>query len=117
MNIRRFGVSIAALTAVCPALCNASPAKASFDACLSAFEKALAPSDAVGRSFKVVYAEEPSSMLDIYYPTSYTFELQASKAKTGEVVARMRCVASPHRGVALTDLLEPKETTARVAQR
>jgi hypothetical protein len=118
MTIRHFGLSIAALAAVSPAVCNALPAKASLDACVTAFEKTLAASDDVNHAFKVVYGSEgfTSSIAD-YYPTSYTFELQANNAKTGAVVARVRCLADRHGSVALTSLLDSTQAPARVAQR
>jgi hypothetical protein len=118
MTMHRFGLSIAALAAVSPAVCHAWPAKASLDACVSAFEKTLAPVDGVGRTFKVVYDSEPlSSSIADYYPTSHTFELQASNSRTGAVVARVRCLADRHGSVALTSLLEAPQSPARVAQR
>jgi hypothetical protein len=109
MTIRHLGLAIAALAAVCPAVCNAWPAKASLDACVTAFEKTLAPSADVSHAFKVVYESEPlSSSIADFYPTSYTFDLQANNPKTGEVVARVRCSANRHGSVALA--------SARVAQ-
>jgi hypothetical protein len=118
MMIRRFGLSIAALAAVCPAVCNAWPAKAALDACVTAFEKTLAPADEVSHAFKVVYGREAfaTSIAD-YYRTSYTFELQASNSKSGAVVARALCSADRHGGVALTALLDSQQAAARVAQR
>ena len=118
MTIRHFGLSIAALAAVYPAVCNAWPAKASLAACVNAFEKTLASADEVSHAFKVVYAsEEVGSSIADYYPTTYTFELQANNAKTGAVVARMRCLADRKGSVALTSLLDAAQSPARVAQR
>ena len=118
MSIRHFGFSIAALAAVCPAVCNAWPGKASLDACVTAFEKTLAPSDEVSRAFRLVYgSEQTTPSIADYYSTTYTFDLQASNSKTGEVVARVRCLANRHGGVALTSLLESPQGAARVAQR
>jgi hypothetical protein len=117
MTNRRI-LSIAALAALCPAVSNAWPAKASLDACVTAFEKTLASSDDAGRAFKVVYeSEQFSTSIADFYPTSYTFELQASNPKTGAVVARVRCLADRHGSVALTSLLDSTQPAARVAQR
>jgi hypothetical protein len=119
MTIRRLGLSLAALAAVCPAVSQAWPAKASLNACVNAFEKTLAQSEDAGPAFKVVYGREQfaSSVAD-YFPTSYTFELQANNAKTGEVLARVRCEADRRGVVALSALpLDPRQTPARVAQR
>jgi hypothetical protein len=118
MKPRLFGLSLAAFAVVCPAVGNAWPAKASLDACVSAFEKTLAPAEQASHAFKVVYASEPltSSIMD-YYPTSYTFDLQANSTKTGAVVARVRCSVDRHMSVALTSLLDAAEPTERVAQR
>ncbi len=120
MMTRRLGLSLAALAAVCPAISHAWPAKASLDACINAFEKTLAQSDDSGHAFKVVYGKEQfgSSIAD-YFPTSYTFDLQANKVKTGEVVARVRCEADRRGSIALSPLplLDVTQTPARVAQR
>jgi hypothetical protein len=118
MKIRQLGLSIAAFAAVSPAVCNAWPAKTSLNACVNAFEKTLASSYEVSHAFKVVYgSEEVASSIADYYPTSYTFELQADDPKTGAVVARVRCSTDRHGGVALTSLLDSTQAPARVAQR
>ena len=120
MTIRRLGLSLVALAAVCPAVSQAWPAKASLDACVNAFEKTLAQSEGAAHAFKVVYGREQfaTSIAD-YYPTSYTFDLQANNVKTGEVLARVRCEADRRGIVALSPLplLDARETPARVAQR
>jgi hypothetical protein len=118
MNIRHIGLAIAALAAACPAVCNAWPAKASLDACVTAFEKTLAPSDGVSHAFRVVYeSEQFSSSVADFYPTSHVFDLQANNVKSGEVVARVRCLADRRGGIALTSLLDTTQSPARVAQR
>jgi hypothetical protein len=118
MTIRRFAPLVAALAAVCPAVSNAWPAKAPLDACVNAFAKTLAPADQASHVFKVVYGRQPwaSSIAD-YYQTSFTFELWANDRKSGAVLARARCSADRHGGVALTSLLDSTQTPARVAQR
>jgi hypothetical protein len=120
MMIRRLGLSLAALAAVCPAVSQAWPAKSSLDACVNAFEKTLAQSADAEHAFKVVYAKDQfaSSIVD-YYSTSYTFDLQANNVKTGQVLARARCRADRRGIVALSPLppLDATETPARVAQR
>jgi hypothetical protein len=118
MTIRHLGLSIAALAAVCPAVCNAGPAKASLDACVSAFEKTLAPAVDASHAFKVVYeTEQFSSSIADFYPTTHTFDLQANDSRTGEVVARVRCSADRRGNIALTSLLDSAQSAARVAQR
>jgi hypothetical protein len=118
MNIRHIGLSIAALAAACPTVCNAWPAKASLDACVTAFEKTLAPAEDVSPAFKVVVSSEQfSSSIADFYPTSHVFDLQANNSKTGEVVARVRCSADRRGVVALTSLLDASQSPARVAQR
>jgi hypothetical protein len=118
MDIRHLGLSIAALAAVCPAVCNAWPAKASLDACVTAFEKTLASADEASHVFKVKYeSQQSATSIADYYPTSYTFDLQANNSKTGQVMARVRCVADRSGSIALTALLEPSQGPARVAQR
>ena len=117
MTIRHLGISIAAVAAVCPAVCNAWPAKASLDACVAAFEKTLAPADEVSHRFKVVYqSEQFTSTIADFYPTTYTFDLLADNPKTGAVVARVRCSADRHGSVTLASL-DSTQSPARVAQR
>jgi len=118
MTIRRFGLSISALAAVSPAVCNALPAKASLDACVKAFEKTLEPADAVSHAFKVVYpGERLTGSIADFYPTAYTFDLQANNLKTGEVVAHVRCATDRRGSVVLTSLVDSMQPPARVAQR
>jgi hypothetical protein len=87
---------------------------------VNAFEKTLAQSEDAGHAFKVVYGKDQfaSSIAD-YFPTSYTFDLQANNVKTGEVVARVRCEADRRGIIALSPLplLDVTQTPARVAQR
>ena len=117
MTMRRLGLSLAALAAVCPAVSQAWPAKASLDACVSAFEKTLAQSQDGGHAFKVVYDRDQfSSSVADYFPTTYTFDLQANNVKTGEVVARVRCEAG-RRGIVALSPLDATQAPARVAQR
>lgn len=117
MNIRHLGLTAAALAALCPAVSNAAPAKASLDACVKAFEKTLASSDAAARTFKVVYrAEDLTSSMADYFPILYTFDLQAHNTRTGEVVARVRC-STGRRGIVALSPLDATQAPARVAKR
>jgi hypothetical protein len=120
MHIRK-GLTIAALSALAPAVSSAWPAKQSLDACVSAFEKSLETPDASGRTYKVVYNDDQStsSVTRYFSSASYTFELQANNPRTGEVLARARCLANS-RGVvsSLSPLPLPaaSEGRERVAQ-
>ena len=119
MKTRRLGISLAVLAAVCPAVSQAWPAKASLDDCVNAFEKTLAHSDDAPHAFKVVYRSDPSmSSIADYFPTSYTFDLQAN-SNTGEVVAQARCSVDNRGKVALSalPLLDATQTPQRVAHR
>jgi len=84
---------------------------------VSALEKTLAqPADA----FKVVYGrDEFASSIADYFPTSYTFDLQANNLKTGEVLARVRCEAGRRGIIALSPLplIDAGAAAERVAQR
>ena len=62
-------------------------------------------------------SEQFASSIADYYPTTYTFDLQADNPKTGEIVARVRCSADRHGSIALTSLLDSTQSPARVAQR
>ena len=119
MHIRTLGLTIAALSALSPAVAGAWPGKTSLDACVNAFEKTLAAPGEPNRVFKVVYkGDRFASSIVQYFPSEYTFDLQADNPQTGEILARVRCLVNSRGAVAsISPLpLEASRAEQRTAQ-
>jgi hypothetical protein len=96
--MRYIGPVIAALTAFSPSISNAWPGRASFDACVAAFEKTL-PEAAPDRAYKVVFSGDRfSGSIAWYFQSAYTFDLSANDTRGG-VLARARCSTDYHGAV------------------
>ncbi|MGO9514842.1 MAG: hypothetical protein ACLP2F_14565 [Steroidobacteraceae bacterium] len=92
MNIRRIGLAVITVAALTPTISNASPEKASFDACVVAFEKSIATPGAAVPAYKVIYrGSRFDSAITQYFATGYTYDLEAHNPKTGVTLARARC--------------------------
>ena len=98
MSIRKITVAIVTIAAFSPAVSNASPERTSVKACASAFATSIAPPGASAPAFKLAYQGGIQSALTSYYPTDFTFVLEAHDPKSGSTVARARCSANS-RGV------------------
>ena len=95
MNIQLRPLLIAVTLAALPALATAAPESRSLKACTAAFVSAMAEGAGAAPSYRIDYDAEPSvGPLAAYYTTAYTFDLQAQKPGTSEVVARASCTAS-----------------------
>jgi hypothetical protein len=91
MNIRKIVLAVATIAALSPVISNASPERASVKACASAFATSLAAPGANAPVYKLAYRGSFVSSLSDFYPTDYTFTLEAHDPKTGLAVARARC--------------------------
>ena len=121
MVTRKFALTMVCMSAALyPAISGAWPAQRSLDACVNAFEKTLAVPAAETRSYKVIYRGDryPGSLLELYYPAAYSFDLLANDSRTGTAVAHVRCEVTKV-GVVTTLAqmpLQPNpETTTRAA--
>ncbi len=97
MMIRQAAIAALAVAALVPAVSNASPEKASAKACATAFASSIAAPGASAPAYKFAYRSGMSSSLADFYPTDYTFTLEAHDPKTGAAIARARC-STDYRG-------------------
>jgi hypothetical protein len=91
-------IAIVAIVALAPAISQAASERASFEACVSAFEKSIATPGAETPQFKVAYrGDRFTGTVAQIFQTQFSYDLEASSPKAG-VVARARC-ATDRRGV------------------
>jgi hypothetical protein len=91
MIIRKILVAAATIAALSPAISTASPEKASAKACASAFASSLAAAGSTAPTYKFAYRGGLSTSLADFYPTEYSFTLEAHDPKTGAPIARAVC--------------------------
>jgi hypothetical protein len=93
MNKRTFGLAIAAASLLSPALSQAGQ-RTSLNACVNAFERSLDAPAGASHNFKVVLAGDRfgDALSELFFPSTYTFDLAANDPKTGKVYARARCL-------------------------
>jgi hypothetical protein len=92
MNIRHLGLAVVTAAIFSPSISNASPEKASVEACAHAFATSIASIGAPAPSYKLAYRGNPDAgSLVEFYRSGYSFDLEAHDQKTGLTVARARC--------------------------
>ena len=96
MIIRTIALAAVAVTALSPAIATASPEKDSAKACATAFSASIAAPGAAAPAYKFAYRGSISSSLAAFYPTEFTFTLEAHDPKTGAAIARARCSTDYH---------------------
>ena len=94
MNLRQFGLAVATIAALAPAMSNASAEQSAMKACARAFATSLASRGSAAPTFKVSYQGNlfAGSVLE-FYSREYTFEMHANDQKTGLPIARASCSA------------------------
>lgn len=110
MNIRKVALAVVTIAALSPVVSNASPEKVSAKACAIAFASSLAAPGADAPAYKFSYRSGVSSSLAAFYPTDYTFTLEAHDPKTGVAIARARCSTDYH-GTVTTIAAMPLNST------
>jgi hypothetical protein len=100
MKLRFIALAISSIAALSPAISNASSERASAKACANAFAASLA-SQGSATQFKFAYRGASSSTLADFYPTEFTFTLEAHDPKSGAAIARARC-STDFRGTVTT---------------
>jgi hypothetical protein len=115
MSIRQVTVTLAAIAALSPVISNATPERASAKACARAFATSIAAPGGAAPQFKLAYRADVSSTVSDYYPTEYTFALEARNPKTGVALARALCVTNAHGEVASISALPLDEKPALAA--
>ncbi len=97
MNIRKIALAVVTIATLSPAISNAATEQASAKACAHAFATSIAaPGAAVAPAYKFAYSGNFGGGLTAFYPTDYTFTLEAHDSKTGAAVARARCSTNVH---------------------
>jgi hypothetical protein len=99
MMIRKIALAVATIATLSPVISNASPEKASVKACASAFVTSLAAAGTSVPTYRLAYHGSMNGSLSDFYPTEYTFTLEAHDPKTGLAVARARCTTDTHGAV------------------
>jgi hypothetical protein len=111
MLIRKFALSCAVIAAVSPVIANATSERVSAKACAHAFASSIAAPGASAPAYKLAYHDSVGSALSAFYPTDFTFTLEAHDPKTGAAIARASC-STDFRGVVTGISVLPLETSA-----
>jgi hypothetical protein len=96
MIIRKIALAVVTIAALSPAISNASPERASVKACASAFATSIAAPGSSAPAYKLAYRGSFGSIVSDFYPTDYTFTLEAHDPKTGLAIARAVCSTNSH---------------------
>jgi hypothetical protein len=113
MNIRKIAFAAVTIAAFSPLIANASPEKASVKACAAAFASTVSTTAGTAPGYKLAYRSSFGSALADFYPTEYTFTMDARDPKTGTVISHAVCSADSHGTVTAitTTPVEAKNTT------
>lgn len=79
--------------ALAPLAAHASPENASVKACASAFASSMAAPGGAARGYRLDYRPHFGGSLADFYPTEYTFTMEARDPKSGMAIARATCSA------------------------
>ena len=111
MNMKPLILTMAALAAIPFAAPAQAGSDAALDACVKSFIDAYLP----GHPVKQVNKQEPASgPIDTHYaPRQYTIALAAYSARSGDLLAQARCVASRRGDVIVLDSPPASEYVAR----
>jgi hypothetical protein len=97
MILRIVSLAVVTIAALSPTVSNASPERISAKACASAFASSIAAPGASTPAYKLAFRGTTGSALADFYPSDYTFNLEARDPKTGQPFARAVC-STDHRG-------------------
>jgi hypothetical protein len=111
MKFYKIALAVVTIATLTPVVSNASPEKASLKACARAFASTMAAAGAAAPAFKLAYYGSSGSVLADFYPTAYTFSLEAHDPKSGAAVARALC-STDARGTVTALSSIPLETKA-----
>ena len=101
MNLRKVALAAVTIAALSPAVSNASPERTSAKACASAFASSIAAPGASTPAYKLAFRGTSGSALADFYPSDFTFTLEARDPKTGLAIARAVC-STDSRGAVTT---------------
>src|SRR5712664_1855184 len=97
MNLRKIGLAAVTVATLSPAISNASPERMSAKACASAFASSIAAPGSSTPAYKLAFRGTTGSALADFYPSDFSFTLEARDPKTGLAIARAVC-STDHRG-------------------
>ncbi len=97
MILRKVALAAVSVAALSPTISNASPERVSAKACASAFASSIAAPGAAVPAYKVAFRGTTGSALTDFYPSDFTFTLEARDPKTGLAIARALC-STDYRG-------------------
>ena len=101
MILRKIALAVVTVAALSPTVSNASPERMSAKACASAFASSIAAPGTGTPAYKLAYRGTTGSALADFYPTDFTFTLEARDPKSGLPIARAVC-STNHRGAVTT---------------
>jgi hypothetical protein len=111
MILRKIALAAVTIAALSPTVSNASPERISAKACASAFASSIAAPGAGTPAYKLAFRGTTGSALADFYPSDFTFTLEARDPKTGLPFARAVC-STDHRGNVTTISAVPLNSEA-----
>ena len=112
MILRKVALAVVTIATLSPTISNASPERLSAKACASAFASSIAAPGAGTPAYKLAFrgATTGSAFAD-FYPSDFTFTLEARDPKSGQAFARAVC-STDHRGTVTTISAVPLNSEA-----
>jgi hypothetical protein len=111
MILRKIALAVVTIATLSPTISNASPERTSAKACASAFASSIAAPGAGVPAYKLAFRGTTGSALADFYPSDFTFTLEARDPKTGLPFARAVC-STDHRGTVTTISAVPLNANA-----
>ena len=111
MILRKAALAAVTIAALTPPVSNASPERLSAKACASAFASSIAAPGANTPAYKLAFRGTTGSALADFYPSDFTFTLEARDPKTGLPFARAVC-STNNRGIVTTISAVPLNSEA-----
>jgi hypothetical protein len=111
MILRKIALAVVTIATLSPTISNASPERISAMACASAFASSIAAPGAATPAYKLAFRGTTGSALADFYPSDFTFTLEARDPKTGLPFARAVC-STDHRGTVTTISAVPLNSEA-----
>jgi hypothetical protein len=96
MIFRKAALAVVTIAAFSPAISNASPERTSAKACANAFASSIAAPGAGAAAYKLAFHGTTGSILADFYPSDFTFTLEARDPKSGLPIARAVCSTNYH---------------------
>jgi hypothetical protein len=110
MILRKAALAVVTIATLSPVVSNASPERISAKACASAFASSIAAPGAGTPAYKLAFRGTSGSILTDFYPSDFTFTLEARDPKSGQPIARAVCSTNYH-GVVTTISAVPLNTS------